>query len=55
MAFTDSFGETKKLVMSNWYFKNLFGQRKLTVHCEVITTAVITVDLCIIIGGTLLW
>ena len=41
--------------MSNWYFKNFFGQRKLMVPCEVITTAVIIVELCIIIGGTLLW
>ena len=55
VSFTDSFGEPKKLVMSNWYFKNFFGQRKLMVPCEVITTAVIIVELCIIIGGTLLW
>ncbi|MCH5333469.1 MAG: NADH-quinone oxidoreductase subunit L [Agathobacter sp.] len=53
-SFTDSFGEPKKLVISNWYFKDLFGQRKLMVPCIAITTAVIVVELVIIIGGTLL-
>lgn len=53
-SFTDSFGEPKKLVISNWYFKDFFGQRKLMVPCIAITTAVIVVELVIIIGGTLL-
>lgn len=53
-SFTDSFGERKQLVMSNWYFKNFFGQRKLMFPCVVITTAVVIVELCMIIGGTLL-
>lgn len=53
-SFTDSFGEPKKLVISNWYFKDFFGQRKLMAPCIAITTAVIVVELVIIIGGTLL-
>lgn len=53
-SFTDAFGEPKKLVISNWYFKDFFGQRKLMAPCIAITTAVIVVELVIIIGGTLL-
>lgn len=53
-SFTDSFGEPKKLVMSNWYLKDFFGQRKLMLPCVAITTAVIIVELVLIIGGTLL-
>ena len=52
--FTDSFGKSRQLVLSNWYFKNFFGQRKLLVPCEILTTAVIIVELCMIIGGTVL-
>ncbi len=53
-SFTDSFGEPKKLVNANWYFKNFFGQRKLMNPCIALTTAVIVVELVMIIGGTLL-
>lgn len=53
-SFTDAFGDKKQLVMSNWYLKDFFGQRKLMFPCVVITTAVIIVELCMIIGGTLL-
>lgn len=53
-SFTDAFGEPKELVMSNWYFKDFFGQRKLMTPCIAITTAVIVVELVMIIGGTLL-
>ena len=52
-SFTDSFGEPKKLVNANWYLKDFFGQRKLMIPCMAITTAVIVVELVLIIGGTL--
>ncbi len=49
--FTDAFGAPKHLQMSNWYFKDFFGQRKLMVPCEIISLAVIIVMMCMIIGG----
>lgn len=52
--FVDSFGDPKELQISNFYFKDFFGQRKLMLPCEIITTAVIIVMLCMIIGGVAL-
>lgn len=52
--FVDAFGEKKQLQMSNWYFKNFFGQRKLMVPCEIISTAIIIVMMVMIIGGVTL-
>lgn len=49
--FVDSFGEPKHLFMSNWYFKVLFGQRKLMIPCEIISAVVLIATLSIIIGG----
>ena len=53
-SFTDSFGKPKELVLSNWYFKNYFGQRKLMFPCSMIAAAVIMVMLSVIVGGALL-
>lgn len=52
--FVDSFGDPKDLQISNFYFKDFFGQRKLMAPCEIITTAVIIIVLCMIIGGAAL-
>ena len=49
--FVDSFGEPKHLYMTNWYFKEIFGQRKLMVPCEIITTVFLIAILAMIIGG----
>jgi ech hydrogenase subunit A len=52
-AFVDSFGEEKKLVVSNLYLRNVFGVRRLMVPCEVITSAVIIVTVAMTVGGAL--
>ncbi|MCR5468736.1 MAG: NADH-quinone oxidoreductase subunit L, partial [Lachnospiraceae bacterium] len=49
--FVDSFGEAKKMQMSNWYFKDFFGQRKLMFPCEVITAVFLIIMLIQIVGG----
>ncbi len=51
--FTDSLGEPKELQLSNWYFKNYVGQRKLMEPSSLVATAVIIVLLAMIIGGAL--
>ncbi len=52
-AFTDSFGEEKKLQLSNFYFKDVFGQRKIMLPCQLVTFTVIVVMFCVILGGAL--
>ena len=51
--FTDSLGEPKELQLSNWYFKNFVGQRKLMIPSSLIATAFIIVMLSMIIGGAI--
>ncbi len=51
--FTDSLGEPKELQLSNWYFKNYVGQRKLMEPSSLLAAAVIIVMLSMIIGGAL--
>ncbi len=51
--FTDSLGEPKELQLSNWYFKNYVGQRKLMEPSSLVAAAVIIVMLAMIIGGAL--
>ncbi|MCR5272771.1 MAG: NADH-quinone oxidoreductase subunit L [Lachnospiraceae bacterium] len=52
-AFVDAFGEEKPMTISNWYFKDFFGQRKLMVPCEVVTTVFLIIMLVRVIGGVL--
>ena len=52
--FTDSMGNPKELVLSNWYIKNYFGQRKLMMPSSIIAAAVLIVMLAVIIGGSVL-
>ncbi len=51
--FTDSLGDPKELQLSNWYFKNYVGQRKLMEPSSLVAAAVIIVMLAMIIGGAL--
>lgn len=53
-SFTDAFGEAKKLQMSNWYFKDFIGQRKLMFPSEIFATVLLIVMLSVILGGALL-
>lgn len=52
-AFTDSFGNEKKLVVANLYFKNTFGQRKLMIPSEIIAATVIIVMMAMVLGGAI--
>jgi len=52
-AFTGSMGEDKSLLLSNLYFKNVCGQRKLMAPSMALTTAVIIIMLCMIIATAL--
>ncbi|MCR5792147.1 MAG: NADH-quinone oxidoreductase subunit L [Lachnospiraceae bacterium] len=49
--FVDSFGGEKDLVVSNWYMDGIFGEKKLTVPCTIISAVIIVVMLCVIMGG----
>lgn len=52
-AFTGSMGQNEKLVLSNYYFKNICGIRKFMLPSQLITAAVITVMMIFIVGGAL--
>jgi ech hydrogenase subunit A len=52
-AFVGLMGEDKELVLSNLYFKNICGQRKLMIPSMAITTAVLIIMLSMIISETL--
>ena len=52
-SFVDSFGERKTLWLSNHYYKDLVGKRKLMKPSQIFTMAVLIVMLTIIIGGAL--
>lgn len=49
--FIDSFGEDKKLQVSNWYMEDWFGEKKLFLPCILLSTFIIVVFLCVVIGG----
>ena len=51
--FTDSFGDPKKVWLSNYYFKDYVGRRKLMIPSQVFSAAVIIIMLCIIVGGVM--
>ena len=52
-AFVDSFGEEKKLWLSNYYFDRLIRPDKMMAYCQLITAAVLIVMLSFILGGVL--
>ena len=52
-AFVDSFGEEKKLWLSNYYFDRLIKPDKMMACCQLITAAVLIVMLSFILGGVL--
>ena len=52
-SFVDSFGERKTLWLSNHYYKDLVGKRKLMKPCQIITMATLIVVMAVIIGGAL--
>ncbi len=52
-TFVDSFGEKKQLYLANWYFPDIFGEKKLLKPCLGFAAAVIVVFLLISMGGVL--
>lgn len=52
-SFVDSFGEEKRLWMSNYYFANRVGIRKIMLPCQLFAAAVLIVMFCIVLGVTL--
>ena len=49
--FIDSFGGRKKMYLSSWYMKNYFGEKRLLMPSEIISTAIMIAILIISIGG----
>ena len=52
-AFVSSMGDAKELRLSNLYFKNVCGQRKLMAPSMALTTAFLIIMLVMIIAGAL--
>ncbi|MBQ6554805.1 MAG: NADH-quinone oxidoreductase subunit L [Firmicutes bacterium] len=48
--FVDSFGEEKRLWLSNYYFANRIGIRKIMLPCQLVASAVLIAMFCIILG-----
>lgn len=53
MSFVDSFGEPKKLWLSNYYFAGKIGIRKIMFPCQLVSAALLIIMFCIILGATL--
>ena len=51
--FVDSFGEPKKLFLTNYYFATRIGVRKLMLPSQIVTFAILLLMGCIIFGGAL--
>ncbi|MBO4395203.1 MAG: NADH-quinone oxidoreductase subunit L [Eubacterium sp.] len=52
-SFVDSFGDRKTLWLSNHYYKDMVGKRKLMKPAQIFTMAVLIVMMAIIIGGNI--
>ena len=52
-SFVDSFGEKKEMYLANWYFPDLFGEKKLMKPCLGISTALLVVLMLLSFGGVL--
>ena len=51
-SFYDSLGEEKGQYLSNWYMRDIFGEKKLMMPCLMITTAFLLVMLTVCtVGG----
>ena len=52
-SFVDSFGEEKKLWLSNYYFDKLIKPDRMMFFCQIVTSAVLAVLISMILGGAL--
>lgn len=53
MSFINSFGDREQLQISNYYFADLVGQRRIMLPVQLFVMAFLLVMLCVIIGGVL--
>ena len=51
--FTDSFGQSKKLHLSNWYLRFEFGRRRLLKPSQILAASVLIVTFAVLLGGVL--
>ncbi len=51
--FTDSMGEPKRLWLSNYYFANKIGIRKIMMPCQFVSAGILLGMFCIILGAIL--
>ena len=49
-CFVDSFGEEKRLWLSNYYFANKIGIRKIMLPCQLVASAILIAMFCVILG-----
>ncbi len=52
-SFVDSFGASRKLWLSNYYFSDKFDPDRLMVYGQIMAMALMIVLLCLIVGGIL--
>lgn len=50
-AFTDSFGDKKRMYLANWYMEDYFGEKKLLRPSLALSSAAIVILMIIVIGG----
>ncbi len=50
-SFIDSFGETKKMYLANWYMEDYFGEKKLLKPSLALAAAAIIIMMVVAIGG----
>ena len=51
--FIDSMGESKKLYLSNWYLRFVFGRRRLLRPSQIVAASVLIVTFAILLGGAI--
>lgn len=51
LSFTDAFGDQKRMYLTSWYMKDIFGEHKLFVPSVVVSTAAIVTMMLFTIGG----
>ena len=52
-TFTDSFGNTKRMYLANWYLEDWFGEKILLKPSLILSTAGLIVLMILAIGGAI--
>lgn len=52
-TFVDSLGQKKEMYLANWYFEDIFGEKKILKPSLAIASAVIVILMIVAIGGVL--